>query len=139
MVLGQCTVSFIRPFDNLTRRRTVRRSILFFFLLTSLSGCGAMDSQRPASDSQQHDRKEKLAELKRLKADAVYEIQLRQEEMKEMETKEMETTASKPGKPGTVGVSDEWLERHNGLKEEIIKLKVKVHDLDLQIEDLAQP
>jgi len=48
-------------------------------------------------------------------------------------------TAIKPGKPGTVGVSDEWLERHNSLKEEIIKLKVKVHDLDLQIEDLAQP
>ena len=117
----------------------MRRSILFFFLLTSLGGCDARDSLRPASESQQHDRKEKLAELKRLKADAVYEIQLRQEEIKEMETKEMETTAIKPGKPGTVGVSDEWLERHNSLKEEIIKLKVKVHDLDLQIEGLAQP
>lgn len=90
-----------------------------------------MDSQRPASESQQHDRKEKLAELKRQKADAVYEIQLRQDEMKEMET-----TASKPG---VVGVSNEWLERHNRLKEEIINLKVKVHDLDLQIENLAQP
>jgi hypothetical protein len=117
----------------------VRRPILFFFLLTSLSGCGAMDAQRPASENQQHDRKEKLTELKRLKADALYEIQLRQEEMKEMETKEMETTASKSGKPGTVVVSDEWLERHDRLKEEIIKLKVKVKDLDLQMEDLAQP
>jgi hypothetical protein len=100
-----------------------------------------MDSQRPASESQQHDRKDKLAELKRLRGDAVYEIQLRQDEMKEMETTAV-PTAGKSGnasKPGTGGVSDEWLERHDGLKEEIIKLKVKVHDLDLQIEDLAQP
>jgi hypothetical protein len=100
-----------------------------------------MDAQRPASESQQHDRKEKLTELKRLRGDAVYEIQLRQDEMKEMETTAT-PTASKSGnvsKSGAASVSDEWLERHDGLKEEIIKLKVKVHDLDLQIEDLGQP
>ncbi len=48
----------------------------------------------------------------------------------------METTAKKPG---VVGVSDEWLKRHNQLKEEIIKLRVKVHDLELQIDALAKP
>jgi hypothetical protein len=120
---------------------TVRRSIPFFILPTSLSGGGAMDAQRPTSEIQQRDRKEKLTELKRLRGDAVYEIQLRQDEMKEMETT-ASPTAGKSGnvsKPGTVGFSDERLERHDGLKEEIIKLKVKVHDLDLQIEDLAQP
>ena len=100
-----------------------------------------MDAQRPASENQQHDRKEKLTELKRLRGDAVYEIQLRQDEMKEMETTATPTASksTNASKQGTVGVSDEWLERHDGLKEEIIKLKVKVHDLDLQIEDLGQP
>jgi hypothetical protein len=42
------------------------------------------------------------------------------------EMKQMETTAKKPG---VVGVSNQWLERHN----QIIKLKVQVHDLELQI------
>jgi hypothetical protein len=31
------------------------------------------------------------------------------------------------------GVSNEWLERHNHLREEITRLKVKAHDLDLQM------
>jgi hypothetical protein len=50
--------------------------------------------------------------------------------------KEMEATVKKPG---VVGVSKEWLERHNQLKEEIIKLRVKIHDLELQMDDLAKP
>jgi hypothetical protein len=33
-----------------------------------------------------------------------------------------------------VGATKEWLERHNRLKEEIIKLEVKLHDLELQID-----
>jgi len=48
---------------------------------------------------------------------------------------EMERTARKLG---VVGVSNQWLERHNRLKEEIIKLKVKIHDLELQIDNLAK-
>jgi peptidoglycan hydrolase CwlO-like protein len=108
--------------------RTALRLSVFVLLLICLSGCDTADSQRPAS--QQDTKQQKLADLNRQKADALYEIQLRQDEMKEMEA-----TAKRPG----VGVSKEWLERHNQLKEEIIKLKVKIHDLELQIDDLAKP
>jgi hypothetical protein len=87
------------------------------------------DSQRPASG--QDSKQQKLVDLNRQKADALYEIQLRQNEIKEMEATSR--------KPGVVGVSNEWLERHNQLKEEIIKLRVKIHDLELQINDLVKP
>jgi hypothetical protein len=87
------------------------------------------DSQRPASG--QDSKQQKLVDLNRQKADALYEIQLRQDEIKEMEATSR--------KPGVVGVSNEWLERHNQLKEEIIKLRVKIHDLELQMDDLAKP
>lgn len=107
---------------------TLRRSMPVFLLLVCLSGCD-IDSQRPASE-QQDSKQQKLADLNRQKADALYEIQLRQDEMKDMEA-----TAKKPG---VVGVSKEWLDRHNQLKEELIKLRVKVHDLDLQIDSLGK-
>jgi hypothetical protein len=106
-------------------RMTLRLSMLVFFLC--LSGC-EMAEQRPASE--QNGKQQKLADLNRQKADAVYEIQLRQDEMTEMER-----TARKPG---VIGVGNQWLERHNRLKEEIIKLKVKFHDLELQIDNLAK-
>jgi hypothetical protein len=105
------------------------RLSIFFLLVICLAGCGATDSQRPASE--QDSKQQKLADLSRQKADALYEIQLRQDEIKEMEA-----TAHKPG---VVGVSQEWLERHNLLKEEIIKLRVKVHDLELQIDSFGKP
>ncbi|MGB2662734.1 MAG: hypothetical protein WAK48_01945 [Candidatus Acidiferrum sp.] len=69
-------------------------------------------------------------ELNRQKADALYEIQLREDEMKHMGT-----TVKRPG---VAGVSNQCLERHNQLKEEIIKLKVQVHDLELQIDALSK-
>jgi hypothetical protein len=84
-----------------------------------------------SSEQQDNNRQQKLVELNRQKPDALYEIQLRQDEMKEMEA-----TAKKPG---VVDVTNEWLERHNRLKEEVIKLKVKVHDLELQLDSLAKP
>ena len=93
-------------------------------------GCETTDSQRPASE-QQDNKKQRLADLNRQKADALYEIQLREDEMKEMEA-----TAKKPG---VVGVSNEWLKRHNQLKEETIQLRVKIHDLQLQINSLSGP
>ena len=109
----------------------VSRLLIFVFSLSvCLIGCSTVDSERSAS-TQQNAKQQKLADLNRQKADAAYEIQLRQDEMKEMET-----TAKKPG---VVGVSDEWLKRQNQLKEEIIKLRVKVHDLELQIDALAKP
>lgn len=42
-------------------------------------------------------------------------------------------------RPGVVGVSKEWLQRKNKLDEEIIELKVKIHDLDSQIAALTSP
>jgi len=36
-----------------------------------------------------------------------------------------------------VGVSKEWLKRRDKLREEIIQLKVRIHDLDLQIAELT--
>jgi hypothetical protein len=39
-------------------------------------------------------------------------------------------------RPGIIGVSKQWLERHNYLQEQIVKLKVKQHDIDQQIADL---
>jgi hypothetical protein len=111
------------------------RSLLVLGLVApfTLSGCDDYQSgpQRPTSEQQQDSKQQRLAELNRQKADALYEIQLRQDEMKEME--------ATVRKPGIVGVSHEWLERHNRLKEEIIKLRVKVHDLELQMDDLAKP
>lgn len=107
----------------------LRLSIALFLLLMCMSGCDTLDSSQ-STNRQQGDKQQKIADLNRQKADALYEIQLRQDEMREMET-----TARKPG---VVGVSNQWLERHNRLKEEIIKLKVKVHDLELQIDDVAK-
>jgi hypothetical protein len=107
---------------------TLRLSV-FVLLLICLSGCDMADSQRPASG--QDSKQQKLVGLNRQKADALYEMQLRQDEIKEMEATSR--------KPGVVGVSNEWLERHNQLKEEIIKLRVKIHDLELQMDDLAKP
>jgi hypothetical protein len=46
----------------------------------------------------------------------------------------MEATAKRPG---VVGVSNEWLKRRDKLREEMIQLKVKVHDLDSEIADLS--
>jgi hypothetical protein len=109
--------------------RTTLRLSVFVLLLICLSGCDMADSQRPASG--QDSKQQKLVDLNRQKADALYEIQLRQDEMKEME--------ATVKKPGVVGVSKVWLERHNQLKEEIIKLRVKIHDLELQMDDLAKP
>jgi hypothetical protein len=108
----------------------LRLSMFALLLSVSLSGCDTNDLQR-SSSGQQESKQQKLADLKRQKADAIYEIDLRQDEMKEMETNAR--------KPGIVGVSKQWLERHNHLKEEITKLRVKNHDLDLQIEELAKP
>jgi hypothetical protein len=92
-----------------------------------VSGCGSVDSPRSASEQQK--RKEKLVDLRRQKEDVLYEVELRQQEMDQMETSIK--------RPGVVGVSDEWLKRHDQLREEIIHLKVKLHDLDLQIADLS--
>ena len=104
--------------------------LLPLLLLMCLSSCDTTSS--PGATSEQQDSKQqKLVELNRQKADALYELQLRQDEMKEMEA------TSK--KPGVVGVTNEWLERHNQLKEEIIKLKVRVHDLELQTEAASRP
>ena len=95
--------------------------------LGCMSGCNSSDSPRTASEQQ--NSKQGLGDLKRQRDDVLYEMQLRQDEINEMET------ASK--RPGVVGVSKEWLERHDRLREEIIHLKVKAHDLDQQIADLT--
>src|SRR6266480_4946315 len=113
--------------ESLEREGGMTLRLLMLAFLLCLSGC-EMAEQRPASE--QNSKQQKLADLNRQKADAVYEIQLRQDEMTEMER-----TARKLG---VVGVSNQWLERHNRLKEEIIKLKVKIHDLELQIDSLAK-
>jgi hypothetical protein len=104
--------------------------VLLVLLLAWLGGCDT--NSVPGATSEQRDNKqERLGELNRQKADALYELELRQDEMKEMEA------TSK--KPGVVGVTNGWLERHNQLKEEVIKLKVKIHDLEIQIEAASRP
>jgi hypothetical protein len=103
---------------------------LLVLLLMCLCGCdtnstpGAMSEQRVSKQA-------RLAELNRQKADTLYELQLRQDEMKEMEATSR--------KPGVVGVTNGWLERHNHLKEEVTKLKVKIHDLEIRIEAASRP
>jgi hypothetical protein len=99
-------------------------------LLACLNGCAGDVASTSDPRSASEIRQQKVAELNRQKADALYEIQLREDEMKQMEA----TTK----KPGIVGVSNQWLERHDQLKEEIIKLKVQVHDLELQIDALSK-
>jgi hypothetical protein len=115
-----------------------KRFAFISLMAAALVACNdptSRDSQGLQQHAQQDATRKKIADLLREKSDALYEIQLREDEMKDMET-----TAYKPGaKPGVVGVSDEWLQRHIQLKEEVIKLKVKVHDLDAQVADLSKP
>jgi hypothetical protein len=61
--------------------------------------------------------------LHREKDDTLYEIQLRQTEIDNM-------TANLKG---SLGVSHEWIERKTNLTEKILQLRVKAHDLDLQL------
>jgi hypothetical protein len=107
----------------------LRLSFIGLLLLLGIGGCDVASTTdpRPTIEIKQ----QKLVELNRQKADALYEIQLREDEMTQMKT-----TVKRPG---VVGVSNQWLERHNQLKEEIIKLKVQVHDLELQIDSLSKP
>jgi hypothetical protein len=114
-------------FAQMTQRFSVCLLLLAPLALGYMNGCDSVESPKPASEQQNSGQK--LVELKRQRDDVRYEMQLRQEEMNEMET-----TAKRPG---VVGVSKAWLERHNQLKEEVIRLKVKAHDLDLQIADLS--
>lgn len=94
------------------------------FLALMLTGCGV---QSPSLDGQSRDQK--LTELRRQRENALYELKLRQDEVDQMEA-----TAKRPG---VVGVSNEWLKRRDKLREEMIQLKVKVHDLDSEIADLS--
>jgi hypothetical protein len=111
----------------LARRFITDLELLVLLAMGCVSGCNISDS--PQKTPEQQKQQQGLADLKRQKDDVLYEIQLRQDEVNEMET------AAK--RPGVVGVSKEWLERHDRLREEIIQLKVKAHDLDQQIADLS--
>jgi hypothetical protein len=115
---------------EVSKMRSIRL-LLALLSLVCLNGCAGDVASTTDPRSASEIKQQKVTELNRQKADALYEIQLREEEMKQMEaiTK----------KPGVVGVSNQWLERHNQLKEEVIQLKVKVHDLDLQIDSLSKP
>ena len=64
-----------------------------------------------------------MTSIQREKDDTLYEIQLRQAEIDQM------VANAKTG----VGVSHEWLERKAALTEKITQLRVKAHDLDLQL------
>jgi hypothetical protein len=108
----------------------MRKLLLLAGVMVCLTGCDTVSPSDPRgsgpTSEQVEKQHQKLADLNRQKADAEYEIQLRQDEMDQMEA------TSK--KPGVVGVSNEWIQRHDRLKEDIIQLKVKVHDLELQID-----
>jgi hypothetical protein len=54
-----------------------------------------------------------------------YELSLRRQELAGMEA------TSK--RPGVVGVSSEWLRRHNDLKEKIVKLQVRLHEIEYEL------
>lgn len=105
------------------------RGILFksVLLVSLVMGCMiSCNLNNPAkSATEQQSSEQKLADLNRQKDDVLYEIQIRQDEINEMETSAK--------KPGVIGVSHEWLVRRDQLREEIINLKVKAHDLDQRI------
>jgi peptidoglycan hydrolase CwlO-like protein len=105
------------------------RKLLLAAVIVCLTGCDTVSPSDPRgrTTSEQADKQlQKLANLNGQKADAEYEIQLRQDEMDQME--------ATVKKPGVVGVSNEWIQRHNRLKEDILELKAKVHDLELRID-----
>jgi hypothetical protein len=105
--------------------RSVRPFILLLALTVPslLQGCDAPAA--PCTNSQDASSQQ-LATLQRQKADAVYEIQLRQDELDQMMA----------SVKGAVGVSNQWLERKSQLTEKITQLKVKENDIDLQISAL---
>ena len=87
-------------------------------VLVTLQGCDSstVPCVQQSSASQ-------IAGLERQKDDALYEMQLRQDEVNQMMARVK----------GAVGVSNQWLQRKSDLTEKITQLQVKSHDLDLQI------
>jgi hypothetical protein len=67
----------------------------------------------------------KTQELISQRDSAAYELSLRQTELAEME--------AVTKKPGVIGVSPQWINRHNELKEKIVALQVRLHELDGQL------
>ena len=60
-----------------------------------------------------------------------FELSLREKELKDME--------ASTKRPGVVGVSPEWLRRHDDLKEKVTELKVKLHDIESELNSNASP
>lgn len=105
-------------------RITCLIAITLAISLSALQGC-----QVPAvPGTQQQPSASQLATLQRQKKDIQYEIVLRQNEIDQM------IAAVK----GAIGVSNQWLLRKDELTEKITQLRVRQHDVDLQIEDLSK-
>ncbi|SRR5713226_7072235 len=96
--------------------------ICFVAICVILTGC---QSSGPAPISEKSKR---IEELTREKDSMQYELSLRQTEMSNMETSAK--------KPGVVGVSSQWLQRHNELKEKVTKLQVRLHEIDTELSAL---
>jgi len=106
----------------------VRVFVALFFAVVATAVQGCENPNTPCVEQRQ-DSAQQLAVLQREKDNTLYELQLRQDEVDRM--------VAGTHAPGVVGVSDQWLGRKNELVEKITQLKIKVHDLDLQIAALS--
>jgi hypothetical protein len=89
----------------------------------ALAGCEA--PTQPTAPSQTVTNRSKTADLLKEQESVKYELSLRRQELAGMEA------TSK--RPGVVGVSSEWLRRHNDLKEKIVKLQVRLHEIEYEL------
>ena len=109
--------------------RSVRVLTVIFFGLTTIVLLGCEGHQSAPCVTQGQNPAGQLATLQREKNDTLYELQLRQNEVDKM--------MASADAPGVVGVSTQWQVRKRELDEKITQLKIKAHDIDLQIAALT--
>ena len=102
---------------------TLMAGSCLFTALIALAACEA--STQPNARPQAVANSSKTADLLKEQESVKYELTLRRQELADME--------AITRKPGVVGVSSEWLRIHNDLKEKIVKLQVRLHEIEYEL------
>lgn len=106
----------------------LRRSIALPSVLVMLGACC------PKTDLNSRQTAQRRVARERQSADLRYEINLREADLTEMEAEMNEALK----RPGVVGVSPQWVQRRDALKDKITDLRVRQHTIDSELEDLPK-